>query len=295
MKNDEMNGIEEFVSSFTELIKQQNNLFSGDIFDKCQLLSNMQLIKQRRYAITDDIWTLREQHNNSDFIFSLITLIKTFAGEYKKDADWIWSYFKGNASLLTEFSLDILTNKQKKIIDFSRRNDLSSDFITFFSVFAAIPYRMAAAGFISKEIDLRNHNSGFCPVCGHWPVMSYIVGKEGARAMTCICCSTTWSFRRMTCPFCLNKNHDELGYLHIEEESAISAYVCKKCRRYLKTKIVSDSTTLFSLKNILMDYLSSGKLDIASVQNRYITEPLLGTRFQGPEDKHINAYLQKYH
>ncbi len=56
-----------------------------------------------------------------------------------------------------EFIIDILTNKQKKISDFTRFHGISNDFITFFSIFIANPYREAVASIIQQEFNLKNY------------------------------------------------------------------------------------------------------------------------------------------
>jgi|GEM_PF-1649719 len=286
------NGIDGFVLSFMKLNSLHEELFLNESFNKSLLVKNIRLVREKKYAITDEIWAIQEE-KNLNFLLAFIELIKSFAVDYRKDADKLLFLFKENKPLVLEFITDILTNKQKKIVDFSRQNNISEDFIIFFSVFSAIPFRKAAAELIRKEIDFKIHVSGFCPVCGHWPVMAYLVGKEMKKTMACICCGTSWLFRRLTCPFCLNSNNNDLGYLHIEEEKTISAYTCSKCRRYIKTKIVSDVHHTIKLEEIILDYLASGDLDIAAVQNKFIHESLIGTRFQGPDDKHIDVYLQK--
>jgi FdhE protein len=284
-------GIREFAFSFKELVRLHEGLFVNESFDRNILADNLRLIKENKYSITDDIWTLHEEKNRK-FIFAFIELIKSFAPEYLKDADKLLSFFRLNVPSFKELFMNILSNKQKKIIDFSRQNDISEDFIIFFSIFSAIPFRKAVADLIQMETDLKSHVSGFCPVCGHWPVMSYLMGKEREKKMACICCGTYWSFRRLICPFCLNTNNHDLGYLNIDEEKKVSAYTCNKCRRYLKTKTVSDNH-IITIEEIIMDFLNSGELDIAAVQNKYIHESIIGTRFQGPDDKHIDDYNQK--
>ncbi|OFX62095.1 MAG: hypothetical protein A2046_16800 [Bacteroidetes bacterium GWA2_30_7] len=111
--------------------------------------------------------------------------------------------------------------------------------------------------------------------------------------MACICCSTTWQFRRLKCSFCLNENKEDLGYLNIENYNDISAYVCDKCRRYIKTLKIKDEESIYFNQKYIIDYLTTGDIDIAAIQNKYIQESILGTRYTDPNDKNFEKYLQK--
>lgn len=284
--------VNDFVKSFNELQNSYREVFNNKSFDKNLISKNIALVKNKRYAITDEIWDIDEEFNIK-YLSSLLDIIKQFAKEYQNDIESFKNIFDEKDSFSKEFILDVLTNKQKKLIDFARNNNITNDFLTFFAIFSAYPYRKAVADLIKTEINLEEHISGFCPVCGHWPGMSYILGKEGKKIMSCICCGTHWSFRRMKCSFCLTSDKDALGYLNVEGEDEISAYICDKCRRYLKTKKIEKDTIDFSKNLPIVDYMCSGYIDIASLQNKYLQEPILGTRFNGPNDKHIELYLEK--
>jgi formate dehydrogenase maturation protein FdhE len=81
--------------------------------------------------------------------------------------------------------------------------------------------------------------------------------------------------------------------LNIEGEEGISAYTCETCRRYLKTIKIPENRGPFLHEEIIMDYLCSGDMDIAAMQNKFVQESVLGTRFTGPDDPHLDFYVQK--
>jgi len=292
-----MNNHEEPLNEFITAFKEIKNHYRPTLFDrsfqKDLLKNNMEMIRNRRYAIADSLWQIREKEHGG-FFSSLLELTNRFAKEYAGDIEKISLMVRENETATITFIMDILTNRQKKLHDFARKYKISIDFITFLAIFNAFPYREAVADTIRLEINLKDHVSGFCPVCGHWPGMSYIAEKEGKKIMACICCGTVWSFQRMRCSFCLSSDTDQLGFLAIEGEEGISAYTCDSCRRYLKTVRMDRFPNDFPRERILIDFMSSGTLDIAALQNKYLQESMLGTRFDGPMDPRIESYIKCY-
>lgn len=290
--NNNGNSVVSFIKRYNELKNSYKEILFNKSFNKNIVEKNIELVKQKRYAISDEIWNIEEK-NNYQFLLLLLKLIGKHVSEYKKDIEKMNNILNKDVSFSKEFTLDILTNKQKKITDFARSKSISIDFLTFYSLFATYPYRESVAQLIQSEENLEEHISGYCPVCGHWPGMSYIIGKEGKKIMACICCGTHWSFRRLKCSFCLTSDKDALGYLNVEGEDEISAYICDNCRRYLKTKRIESEKIDFSKESPLLDYMCTGFIDIAAMQNKYLQESMLGTRFDGPKDKNIEFYLEK--
>ena len=78
---------------------------------------------------------------------------------------------------------------------------------------------------------------GDCPTCGAAPLMAQLSSiEEGHRRhLVCGCCSTSWVFRRVGCPFCGNESPDRLRVLEVEGESRLRLDTCESCGGYLKT------------------------------------------------------------
>jgi len=288
---EEDNTVQNFIAQFKELKNSSNDLLFNKSFNINIVEENIELVKQKRYVISDEIWNIEEK-NNHKFLSLLLELIGQHADEYAENIEKISSIFNKDVTFSKEFTLDVLYNKQKKISDFARSKSLSIDFLTFFSIFSAFPYRNSVAQFVQSKENLADHISSYCPVCGHWPGMSYIIEKDGRKFMACICCGTVWSFNRLKCSFCFSTDKDALGYLNIEGKDEISAYTCDSCRRYLKTRSISKDNTEISEDMILSDYMNSSHVDIAALQNKYLQEWIIGTRFDGPRDERIDDYLK---
>jgi len=74
---------------------------------------------------------------------------------------------------------------------------------------------------------------GYCPVCGSFPVLSYLKGAEGQRWLVCGCCSHEWRFTRTQCPFCENEDAKKSDLCFVEDRAYERAEMCHQCKRYL--------------------------------------------------------------
>jgi FdhE protein len=74
---------------------------------------------------------------------------------------------------------------------------------------------------------------GYCPVCGSWPELGFVEGKEGHRKLRCSFCGHTWGFMRTQCPFCETTDQDKLE-LHFAKDRAFERVeLCHECKKYL--------------------------------------------------------------
>jgi FdhE protein len=75
---------------------------------------------------------------------------------------------------------------------------------------------------------------GYCPICGSWPLLGEHRGLEQTRFLRCGLCATEWPVDRLLCPFCGSRDHQDLGYLHVEGQEQQRVITCERCRGYLK-------------------------------------------------------------
>lgn len=112
---------------------------------------------------------------------------------------------------------------------------------------------------------------GYCPTCGSWPLLSESRGLEQRRFLRCGWCASGWESPRLFCPYCGNRDHRQLGYLHVEgEESQSRAATCDACRGYLKT--VSVLAALSGPKLLVAD-VASMHLDLMAAERGYLAPP----------------------
>lgn len=76
---------------------------------------------------------------------------------------------------------------------------------------------------------------GYCPTCGSWPLLGEHRGLDQTRFLRCGLCASEWAVDRLLCPFCGSRDHQDLGYLHVEGEEQQRATTCERCGGYLKT------------------------------------------------------------
>jgi FdhE protein len=78
-----------------------------------------------------------------------------------------------------------------------------------------------------------NWEKGYCPVCGSFPVLSYLKGAEGQRWLVCGCCSHEWRFARTQCPVCENEDSKKTELCFVEDRAYERVEMCHQCKRYL--------------------------------------------------------------
>jgi FdhE protein len=189
-----------------------------------------------------------------------------------------------NGSLSAEQLLRItLDNCWSELRSISYKFSIDLDLLQLFTIYLARPFRQQMAEQLTAEVDLGLWQQGYCPVCGHSPVLGHLLGKEGRRWLWCCCCNTRWRFPRIQCPFCMNQSQAELGYLSLEGVCGYRIYVCDQCRRYLK-EMVSDSDENAINIDYDREYITSASLDQAALTQGYISEPIWINRYDPPDD-----------
>ena len=85
-------------------------------------------------------------------------------------------------------------------------------------------------------------HQGYCPVCGSWPELSILEGKEGRRWLRCSFCGHEWRFMRIQCPFCGTGDHEKLEVLFQEGREHERAELCRECMKYVVAMDARDRT-----------------------------------------------------
>jgi FdhE protein len=108
---------------------------------------------------------------------------------------------------------------------------------------------------------------GHCPTCGGWPLLGEFRGLEQTRWLRCGLCAAEWEFPRLACPFCDNRDHHQLGYLHAEgEEGRCRAATCEACRGYVK---MLSTLGPLSPPRLLVADVATLHLDLAAAERGY--------------------------
>jgi FdhE protein len=108
---------------------------------------------------------------------------------------------------------------------------------------------------------------GYCPACGCFPKLGEFRGLEQTRFLRCGLCAAEWQYPRLQCPCCGNRDHRQLGYLHVEgEEGKCRAGTCEECRQYIK--MVSTLAALSPLRLLVTD-VATVHLDLLAAERGF--------------------------
>jgi FdhE protein len=109
---------------------------------------------------------------------------------------------------------------------------------------------------------------GYCPTCGAFPVLAEQRGLEQFRYARCGLCADTWQLARGSCAFCGNRDHKQLGYLHVEgEQQQQRVATCDACGTYLKLR---STLTPFTTPQLLAMELALVHLDLIAMDKGYL-------------------------
>ena len=95
------------------------------------------------------------------------------------------------------------------------------------------PYAAKKAEACAELIQESKWLKGYCPICGSWPEMGFLEGREGRRWLRCSFCSHEWRFSRTECPFCESDDQEKLEIFYSEDRPFERAELCHECRKYL--------------------------------------------------------------
>jgi FdhE protein len=124
---------------------------------------------------------------------------------------------------------------------------------------------------VSALLDEAYHGGpwtmGYCPTCGSWPLLGEFRGLEQLRFLRCGWCAAQWEFPRLCCPFCGLRDHQRLGYFHVEgEEARHRAATCDECRGYVK---MVTALSALSGPRLLVADVATMHLDLAAAERGY--------------------------
>lgn len=261
----------------------------------------------KKLPLKDEISAAKERLYNGSYLFrpcgveinvnecnhlalELIELLKNNLKESKAEFSLITDLFMNEKLQANDVLLHTLKNEGNELKKIIRCHNIPEDLFTFFVVYLARPYRQTAAEYLLDGIDKYAWDLGYCPICGHWPVLDHISSDIGSRTLWCLCCNTKWNFKRTQCAFCLNENHHELSILTPEDENNYRIQGCKKCKRYLK-----EIRSTVEVKNFPFDqmYLGTLLLDVIGENEGFIQESVLTVRYDNSKENELLMYRQK--
>ena len=116
----------------------------------------------------------------------------------------------------------------------------------------------------TQALDFNRWRHGYCPVCGDWPLLGELQGRDKLRHLRCGRCGAGWKFARLQCVWCDNTNKKELGFLFDPDSATRRIDVCDYCQGYLKTIITfdpldSEMLAVHDLETMAMDHIATSE------------------------------------
>jgi hypothetical protein len=133
-----------------------------------------------------------------------------------------------------------------------------ADVIRTASGLVLAPYVQLAGDRIMPRITQEEWHRGYCPVCGGTPTFAVVHAEPRFRTLLCSRCNAEWRFRRMGCPFCMERDHQTY---YVSDEGGYRLYVCEACRRYLKSLDLGESA---SERCLPVEAIATVSMDIAA-------------------------------
>ncbi len=128
--------------------------------------------------------------------------------------------------------------KEGQIAALAEQTGTPRDVLAFIGRTLAAPFVIEAAERLRGDRAAgpeAGDSSGHCPMCGSAPALARLRRDDGRRILHCALCGQNWSFARLQCPFCGNRDQHTLGFLATTGDEVHSAETCGRCRRYIKT------------------------------------------------------------
>jgi FdhE protein len=138
----------------------------------------------------------------------------------------------GDGEAMDVLFADVLADKHR-IKERAQTMDVSPEMISLLLYLAVKPSVEAGARQLASRLTGSRENQSNCPVCGSAPIIGEL-DAEGQQWIHCGLCWHRWAVKRLTCPFCQNRDSASLEYLYSDDEPEYRLNLCGGCRRYLK-------------------------------------------------------------
>ncbi|MDX1524533.1 MAG: formate dehydrogenase accessory protein FdhE [Anaerolineae bacterium] len=154
-----------------------------------------------------------------------------------------------------------LTLDRAGLTTLARSLNVDLDLLEATTRYVLSPITWAYAGAFDQALDFGHWQRGYCPVCGDWPVLGELRGRDRLRYLRCGRCGLGWKFKRLQCVWCDNTNKKELSFLFDPDQPTWRVEICDYCRGYVKTIITfdpleADMLPVYDLKTMLMDQMA---------------------------------------
>lgn len=196
-----------------------------------------------------------------DFPDTITTVVKTL--------------HSSNIELLVDWVTAMRSSSPQDISNIATKVSTDSEVLSFLGRELFKPYFHLLASHQYTDTKRTEWHEGFCPVCHSHPQFGRLDKEDRALWLWCDLCNIQWSFERMTCPFCGNKDPEHSRYFTAEDKdisglskNPIRVQVCDKCQSYIK--IYDEGISELKLEQPLTEDVGSLALDIVALQEGFV-------------------------
>jgi FdhE protein len=150
------------------------------------------------------------------------------------------------------------------LTDLARSATIDLPLLETVSGYTLTPITWAYAAAFGQALDFAEWHRGYCPVCGAWPILNELRGRDKMRYLRCGRCGTGWRFNRLRCLWCDNATQKELAFLFDSDQPTWRIDVCNYCLGYIKTKTTfdpldADMLLVYDLETMSLDGMATNE------------------------------------
>lgn len=149
------------------------------------------------------------------------------------------SYLAGDLDLKALLA-QALVQDHAGLAESARRWNVDVESLAALLRFLLTPIAHAYAVAFAQLLNFDSWRRGYCPVCGAWPILAELRGRDKIRYLDCGRCGASWKFRRLRCLWCGSTEQDDLSFLYDPEQPRQRVDVCDHCKGYVKTLVTFD-------------------------------------------------------
>jgi FdhE protein len=194
--------------------------------DKLKAMGGIPLIKEHALFLPNDLY--------QDVALDLVAAIQEGFPHLAEDMDRLTTLFQQKPEILVDYFLHSGLSAESEMPAWATEIQVQPTALAFLLSTVRRTILTGRAKDIAKEIAALPWDKGYCPLCGGFPMLSFI-REQGQQWLHCACCHHEWTYPRLKCPNCEHETPEETTYLYVEEDKENSAFLCEKCRKYLIT------------------------------------------------------------
>jgi FdhE protein len=142
---------------------------------------------------------------------------------------------------------------------------------------AALPLLRSSGRALQDRVP-RHWPHGYCPICAAWPILAERRGLDRSRRLRCGRCAGEWEVEWLTCTYCGERKHQQLGSLIPEDgDEVLKLETCASCRSYLKSVATLQAIPAFDL---LLRDVETVELDLVARERGYVRPEESGFRLE---------------